>query len=67
MRLWKITGEERYEKEAERNFKFFAGPVYVTARDKCVMWGGQSDEWAPENYPRGDLHSAFRSGWTHCG
>jgi hypothetical protein len=50
------------------NFKFFAGPVYVTARNKCVMWGGQSDEWAPANWvPRGDLHSAFRSGWTHCG
>jgi hypothetical protein len=50
------------------NFAYFAGPVYVSARDKCVQWGGQADLWAPANWvPRGDLHSAFRSGWTHCG
>lgn len=50
------------------NYKFFAGPVYVYAPNKCVQWGGQADEWAPANWhPRGDLHSAFRSGWTHCG
>lgn len=50
------------------NFKYFAGPVYVNARGKCVRWGGQADLWAPANWvPRGDLHSAFRSGWTHCG
>ena len=27
VRLWKLTGEARYEKEAERTFKFFAGSL----------------------------------------
>ena len=50
------------------SFAYFAGPVYVTARSKCVQWGGGADLWAPSNWhPRGVLHSAFRSGWTHCG
>ncbi|WP_187368803.1 serine/threonine protein kinase [Baekduia soli] len=50
------------------NFKFFAGPVYVTARSKCVRWGGGADLLVPSNWsPRGEFHSAFRSGWTHCG
>jgi hypothetical protein len=50
------------------DFRFFAGPVYVTARSKCVQWGGQADLIFPANHsPRGTYHSAFRSGWTHCG
>jgi hypothetical protein len=49
------------------DFKFFAGPVYVTAPNKCVQWGGQADLIVPANWtPRGEYHSAFRSGWTHC-
>jgi serine/threonine-protein kinase len=50
------------------NFKFFAGPVYVTARSKCVQWGGGADLLVPKNWvPRGEFHSAFRSRWSHCG
>ncbi|GAA4613891.1 hypothetical protein GCM10023195_60380 [Actinoallomurus liliacearum] len=33
---------------------FFAGPVRLPAKDKCVRWGGSS--------PTG----AWTSGWTHC-
>ena len=50
------------------DFKFYAGPVYVTAKDKCVQWGGQADLLVPANWhPRGEFHSAFRSRWSHCG
>ena len=50
------------------SFKYYAGPVYVTAPGKCVRWGGQADLLVPANWvPRGMFHSAFRSGWTHCG
>jgi hypothetical protein len=49
------------------DFKWYAGPVYVTAPNKCVQWGGGADLLVPANWePRGEFHSAFRSGWTHC-
>ena len=45
------------------DFKWFAGPVYVTARSKCVKWGGGADLLVPANWePRGEFHSAFRVG-----
>jgi hypothetical protein len=35
-------------------FKFFAGPVYVPARDRCVQWGGEATLLMPANCrPRG--------------
>jgi len=49
------------------DFKYYAGPVYVRARAKCVRWGGQADLIVPSNWhPRGAFHSAFRSRWSHC-
>jgi hypothetical protein len=48
-------------------FKFFAGPVYVPARSRCVQWGGEATLLVPANFhPRGYYNSAFRSGWEHC-
>jgi len=50
------------------DFKYYAGPIYVYARDKCVMWGGGASLIVPANWtPRGTFHSAFLSRWTHCG
>ncbi|WP_308209102.1 serine/threonine-protein kinase [Actinoallomurus purpureus] len=34
---------------------FFAGPVRLPAKDKCVRWGGSSPT------------QTWTSGWTHCG
>jgi hypothetical protein len=49
------------------DFKYYAGPVYVTAPNKCVQWGGGASLLVPPNWtPRGEFHSAFRSRWTHC-
>jgi hypothetical protein len=50
------------------NFRYYAGPVYVTAPGKCVQWGGGASLLVPANWtPRGQFHSAFRSRWSHCG
>jgi hypothetical protein len=49
------------------DFNWYAGPVYVSARDKCVQWGGGADLIVPANWsPRGKFYSHFRSRWTHC-
>jgi hypothetical protein len=48
-------------------FKYFAGPVYVPARDRCVQWGGAATPLMPANFePRGYYNSAYRSRWEHC-
>ena len=50
------------------NFKFFAGPVYVPARNRCVQWGGGASLLVPANHtPRGHYNSAYKSRWEHCG
>lgn len=50
------------------HFKYYAGPIYVSARGKCVMWGGGADLVFPANHsPRGTYHSSFLSRWSHCG
>jgi predicted Ser/Thr protein kinase len=36
-------------------FSFYAGPVRLPARGKCVMWGGTSKT------------ATWTSGWSHCG
>jgi serine/threonine protein kinase len=36
-------------------FSFYAGPVRLPARGKCVMWGGASKT------------ARWTSGWSHCG
>ncbi|SDI07796.1 hypothetical protein [Nonomuraea jiangxiensis] len=38
-------------------FRYYAGPVTLSAADKCVRWGGTWDE-APYTWT---------SGWSHCG
>lgn len=44
VRLWKVTGDERYEKEAERTFKHFAGslkehgPSLATMAQALDVW-----------------------------
>ena len=49
-------------------FKFFAGPVYVPARDRCVQWAGDATLLLPANFvPRGYYNSAFKSRFEHCG
>jgi hypothetical protein len=48
-------------------FKFFAGPVYVPARSRCVQWGGDVTLLMPANFsPRGYFNSAYRSRFEHC-
>ena len=50
------------------NFRYFAGPSYVSARGKCVRWGGGATLLVPARFtPRGYYESAFRSRWSHCG
>jgi hypothetical protein len=51
------------------NFKYFAGPVYVSAPDKCMQWGGRARLLKPANHePRGYYESGeYRSRWEHCG
>jgi hypothetical protein len=36
-------------------YRFYAGPIRLPARGKCVMWGGT---WKT---------AKWRSGWSHCG
>ena len=49
-------------------FKYYAGPVYVPARDRCVQWGGGAELLVPANWvPRGYFNSAYKSRWEHCG
>ncbi|MFB9840595.1 hypothetical protein ACFFNX_51485, partial [Actinoallomurus acaciae] len=36
-------------------FPFYAGPIRLPARGKCVMWGGASKS------------AKWTSGWSHCG
>ena len=48
-------------------FKYFAGPVYVPARNRCVQWGGAATLLMPDNFvPRGYYNSAYQSRWEHC-
>lgn len=50
------------------NYKYFAGPVYVSARGKCVQWSGSASLLVPANWtPRGYFNSAYKSRWEHCG
>ncbi len=50
------------------DFRFYAGPAYVPARNRCVQWGGSAVLLLPPNFhPRGTLNSAYRSRWEHCG
>jgi hypothetical protein len=37
------------------SFPFYAGPIRLPARGKCVMWGGASKT------------ARWTSGWSHCG
>ncbi|WP_329256914.1 serine/threonine protein kinase [Actinoallomurus sp. NBC_01490] len=37
------------------SFPFYAGPIRLPARGKCVMWGGASKT------------AKWTSGWSHCG
>jgi hypothetical protein len=36
-------------------YPFYAGPIRLPARGKCVMWGGSSKT------------ASWTSGWSHCG
>jgi hypothetical protein len=50
------------------NFKYYAGPTYVPARNRCVQWSGSATLLLPPNIePRGYYQSAFKSRWEHCG
>ncbi len=50
VRLWKITGDARYEAEAERTFKFFAGSIqnspssFVTMAQALDVWVDGKDK-----------------------
>ena len=45
VRLWKLTGDARYDKEAERNFKFFAGAISNQGPSLATM-AQALDVWA---------------------
>ena len=48
-------------------FKYFAGPVYAPARQRCVQWSGSAELLMPANFtPRGYFNSAFKSPFEHC-
>lgn len=50
------------------NFRYYAGPVYVPARRRCVQWSGGAHLLLPKNFvPRGLYSSAYKSRWEHCG
>jgi len=48
------------------NLKFFAGPVKVPARGKCVQWWGSTTQKQFKFNTSVDLYSGFRSRWVHC-
>lgn len=48
------------------NFQYYAGPVRLYARGKCIWWQGGMDYslWAGQWWtPR---RAGFRTGWVHC-
>lgn len=48
-------------------FRFYAGPVYVRARGKCVQWSGSATMLMQKYFtPRGTYNDAFKSRWSHC-
>ena len=48
-------------------FKYFAGPVYVPARHRCVQFSGSATLLMQKNFhPRGYYDSAFKSRVGHC-
>ena len=45
---------------------YFAGPVKVHARSKCVQWWGGTIQKHRKQHTTVELNSGFRSGWVHC-
>jgi serine/threonine protein kinase len=48
-----VKGGDRASRSG--SFPFYAGPIRLPARGKCVMWGGASKT------------ARWTSGWSHCG
>lgn len=52
-----LTVQGGATKSDSGEFKYYAGPVILSAVDACVKWGGAWDE-SPY---------VWSSGWSHCG
>ncbi|MFF1296838.1 MULTISPECIES: spore-associated protein A [unclassified Streptomyces] len=56
LRLHRTDAVWRSSEEDSGTFKYYAGPLYLSAADKCIDWGGR----AASNYTRIDYG-------VHCG
>lgn len=52
--------------DGRTNLKFFAGPAYVYARDKCIVWHGGAELKFRYHNVWWNLYDAWRSRWSHC-
>ena len=60
------SSAENSDGDGGLNLGFFAGPVKVYARDKCVQWWGGTIQKHRKHNTTVELNSGFRSGWVHC-
>lgn len=49
--------------DGQSNFKYFAGPAYVYARDRCIQWWGGVDLKFRYHHNTYSLFSGWRSNW----
>ncbi|MFJ5777708.1 spore-associated protein A [Streptomyces sp. NPDC093094] len=56
LRLHRTDTVWKYNEQDEGSYKYYAGPVYLSARNSCIDWGGA----AASNYTRIDYG-------VHCG
>ena len=58
--------EENSDGDGGLDLKFYAGPVKVPARGKCIQWWGSTTQKHHKFNTTVDLYSGFRSRWVHC-
>jgi hypothetical protein len=52
--------------DGKTDFKYFAGPAYVPARDKCIQWHGGTEQKMVYQHATFRLYDAWKSRWSHC-
>jgi hypothetical protein len=48
-------------------FRYYAGPTYVSARGKRIRWGGGTEQFLPGYEVPTFINDAWLSGWSHGG
>jgi len=49
-----------------QNLQYFAGPSYVFARHRCIVWHGGAELDVTYHHAHYTLYDAWRSKWSHC-